>query len=77
MKLYNDQRNAQVFSLFTYLLLTYMFQAFFYPIFRDRCTTLAVVQVCWVWCQRLGSDTIHVGHCTVSLQNARSLQHKI
>jgi hypothetical protein len=27
MKLYNDQRNAKVFNLFTYLLLPYMFQA--------------------------------------------------
>jgi hypothetical protein len=29
MKLYNDQRNAQVFNLFIYLLLPYMFQTFF------------------------------------------------
>jgi hypothetical protein len=29
MKLYNDQRNAQVFNLFIYLLLPYMFRAFF------------------------------------------------
>jgi hypothetical protein len=29
MKLYNDQCNAQVFKLFLYLLLPYMFQAFF------------------------------------------------
>jgi hypothetical protein len=29
MKLYNDQRNAQVFNLFIYLLLSYMFRAFF------------------------------------------------
>jgi hypothetical protein len=29
MKLHNDQRNAQVFSLFIYLLLPYMFRAFF------------------------------------------------
>jgi hypothetical protein len=36
MKLYNDQRNAQVFNLFIYLLLTYMFRAFFLPIFRGR-----------------------------------------
>jgi hypothetical protein len=28
-KLYNDQRNAQVFSLFIYLLLPYMFRALF------------------------------------------------
>jgi hypothetical protein len=27
--LYNDQRNAQVFNLFIYLLLPYMFRAFF------------------------------------------------
>jgi hypothetical protein len=32
MKLYNDQRNAQVFNLFIYLLLPYMFRAFFNPI---------------------------------------------
>jgi hypothetical protein len=31
MKLYNDQRNAQVFNLFIYLLLPYMFRAFFSP----------------------------------------------
>jgi hypothetical protein len=29
MKLYNDQRNAQVYSLFIYLPLPYMFRAFF------------------------------------------------
>jgi hypothetical protein len=29
LKLYNDQRNAQVFNLFMYLLLPYMFRAFF------------------------------------------------
>jgi hypothetical protein len=29
MRLYNDQRNAQVFNLFIYLLLPYMFRAFF------------------------------------------------
>jgi hypothetical protein len=29
MKLYNDQRNAQGFNLFIYLLLPYMFRAFF------------------------------------------------
>jgi hypothetical protein len=29
MKLYNDQHNAQVFNLFIYLLLPYMFRAFF------------------------------------------------
>jgi hypothetical protein len=29
MKFYNDQCNALVFNLFTYLLLPYMFRAFF------------------------------------------------
>jgi hypothetical protein len=29
MKLYNDQRNAQVFNIFINLLQPYMFQAFF------------------------------------------------
>jgi hypothetical protein len=29
IKLYNDQRNAQVFNLFIYLLLHYMLRAFF------------------------------------------------
>jgi hypothetical protein len=29
MKLYNDQRNAQVFNLFIYLLLPCMFRSFF------------------------------------------------
>jgi hypothetical protein len=29
MKMYNDQRNAQAFNLFIYLLLPYMFQAVF------------------------------------------------
>jgi hypothetical protein len=29
MKLYNDQRNTQVFNLFINLLLPYMFRAFF------------------------------------------------
>jgi hypothetical protein len=37
-RLYNDQRNVQVFNLFTSLLLPYMFRA----IFRGRCTS-------WVW----------------------------
>jgi hypothetical protein len=31
MKLYNDHCNAQVFNLIIYLLLSYMFRAFFYP----------------------------------------------
>jgi hypothetical protein len=29
MKLFNDQRNTQVLNLFIYLLLPYMFRAFF------------------------------------------------
>jgi hypothetical protein len=58
MKLYNDQRNAQVFHLFICLLLPYMFLAFFKPVFKGRCPNLAVVLVSWVWCQRPGSDTI-------------------
>jgi hypothetical protein len=29
LKLYNDQRNAQVFNLFIHLLLPYIFRAFF------------------------------------------------
>jgi hypothetical protein len=29
MKLYNDQRNAQVFNLLIYLLLPYMFRGFY------------------------------------------------
>jgi hypothetical protein len=29
MKLYNEQRNAQVFNLFIYLILPYMFRAFY------------------------------------------------
>jgi hypothetical protein len=29
IKMYNDQRNEQVFNLFIYLLLPYMFRAFF------------------------------------------------
>jgi hypothetical protein len=57
MKLYNDQRNAQVFNLFIYLLLPYMFRAFFKPIFRGRCINSAVVQVSWVWCHRPGADS--------------------
>jgi hypothetical protein len=31
MKLYDDQRNAQVLNLFIYLLLPYKFRAFFSP----------------------------------------------
>jgi hypothetical protein len=31
MKIYNDQRNAHVFNLFIYLVLPYMFRAFFSP----------------------------------------------
>jgi hypothetical protein len=57
-KLYNDQRIAQVFNLFVYLLLPYMFRAFFWPIVIGRCAISAVVQACWVWFQRLGADTI-------------------
>jgi hypothetical protein len=56
MKLYNDQHNVQVFNLFIYLLLPYMFRAFFKPIFRGRCTNSAVVLVSWVWCKCLGQD---------------------
>jgi hypothetical protein len=59
MKLYNDQRNAQVFNLFIYFLLPNVFWAFFQPIFRGRCTNSAVIQVFWVWCQRPGADIIH------------------
>jgi hypothetical protein len=44
------------FNLFIYLLLPYMFRAFFKPIFRGRCTNSAVVLVTWVWCQRPGQD---------------------
>jgi hypothetical protein len=58
MKLYNHQRNAQGFNLFIYLLLPYMFRSYIRPIFRGKCTTSAVVQVSWVWCQRPGADTI-------------------
>jgi hypothetical protein len=29
MKVYNEQRNAQIFNLLIYLLLPYMFRAFF------------------------------------------------
>jgi hypothetical protein len=53
-KLYNNQRNAQFFNLFIYLLLPYFLRAFF----RGRCTISAVVQVSWVWYQRPGADTI-------------------
>jgi hypothetical protein len=62
LKLYNDQRNAQFFNLFIYLLLPYMFRVFYYPNFWGRCTTSAVVQVSWVWCQRPGADTIPRKH---------------
>jgi hypothetical protein len=44
----------EFYNLFVYLLLPYMFRAFFYLIFKGRCTILAVVQVSWVWCQRPG-----------------------
>jgi hypothetical protein len=45
--LYNDQRNAQVFNLFIYLLLPDMFRAFFKPVVKGRYTTSAVIQVSW------------------------------
>jgi hypothetical protein len=61
MKLYNDQHNAHVLNLFIYLLLPYMFRAFLKPNFRGRCTNSAMVQVCWVLCQRPGADTIPWG----------------
>jgi hypothetical protein len=75
MKLYNDQRNAQVLNLFIYLLPPYMFRDVFKPIFKDRCTTSAVVQISWLWCQRQCADTIpkrfelvrYVGHYTISI----------
>jgi hypothetical protein len=57
MKLCNDQRNEQVFNLYLYLLLPYMFRASFKLIFRGRCTISAMVQVSWVWCQRPGANT--------------------
>jgi hypothetical protein len=37
LKLYNKQRNAQFFYLFPYLLLHYMFRAFFNPMFKRYC----------------------------------------
>jgi hypothetical protein len=37
MKFYHNQRNAQTFHLFPYLLLPYMFRAFFKPIFKKHC----------------------------------------
>jgi hypothetical protein len=43
---------------FIYLLLPYMFRAFFKPIFSGRCTISAAVIVSWVWYQRPGADTI-------------------
>jgi hypothetical protein len=59
MKLYNDQRNAQVFNLFIYLHLPYMFRAFFQPIFRGTCTSSAVVEVSWALFQSPGADIVH------------------
>jgi hypothetical protein len=45
MKFYNDHRKARVFNVFIYLLVPYMFRAFFKPIFRSKCTNSAVVEV--------------------------------
>jgi hypothetical protein len=56
VKEYNYQRNAQFLNLFIYLLLPYMFRAFFQPIFRGRRTNSAVVYVSWVWYQRPAQD---------------------
>jgi hypothetical protein len=39
------------FILCIYLLLPYMFRAFFQPILRGKRTTSAVVPVSWIWCQ--------------------------
>jgi hypothetical protein len=36
MKLFNDQRNAQVFNLFIYLRLPYVTRPFIEPIFKGR-----------------------------------------
>jgi hypothetical protein len=58
IKLYNDQRNANVLNLFIYLLLSYMFRDFFYPIFRGRCTTSAVVQDSLVWKEKRNSTNV-------------------
>jgi hypothetical protein len=78
LKLYNDQRNTHVLNLFIYLLLSYMFQAFFWPIFRGRCTNSAVVQVSWLKCQcPRRHHTHHVGHYTILFKKARFLQNKI
>jgi hypothetical protein len=72
MKLYNYQHNAQVFNLFVYLLLSYMFRAFFHPIFRGRCTTSAVVQAPWVGCHRPAE--IEQRPLTMGWKKARNMQ---
>jgi hypothetical protein len=63
MKLYNDQRNAHVFNIFIYLLMPYMFRAFFKPIFRGRRTLLAVVLISWALKPYPG-DLNHYQICT-------------
>jgi hypothetical protein len=75
MKLYDNQRNAQVFNVFIYLLLPYMFWAFFKPIFRGRCTSSAVVQVSWVWCQRPGVLTPYPRDITLVIIQYNSKMH--
>jgi hypothetical protein len=64
MKLYNDQRNAQVFNLFFYLYISYMFRAFLLAHiekqvynFHSGSSLLGI--------QRPGADTIPIdlNHC--------------
>jgi hypothetical protein len=76
IKLYNDQRNAQVFNyLSIYFCLTCLGLSF-------SPTSEAGVQI-WQWFKFPGYGvsawalTPYVGHYTISFQNARSLKHKV
>jgi hypothetical protein len=65
--LYNDQRNAQVFNLFIYLLLPYVFRAFFSPF-----SEAGVQFRQWFKSPGYGVSaralTPYVGHYTISFQ---------
>jgi hypothetical protein len=64
MKLYNDQRNAQVFNLFIYLLLPSLVLAHLQR---------QVVQV-WLWCQRPGAGDLRL-ETPYTTRYIRSVHH--
>jgi hypothetical protein len=74
MILYNYQRNAQVFNSFIYLLLPYMFRAFFLAhlqrqVYNFGSGSSLLFTVSAPGCWHRTPQTVHyVGHCTTSIQ---------